>query len=220
MLGHAMLHAEASDSGSESVASKLEVTASAVMWAAVTGNCTLDGACVQSPNYPQDYGNNERCTLQIDKALSVPIRVERFKTESAHDYLIVNGKHYSGSAGPNDITPTASISWTTDSSVVKSGWRLCAAKKVATTTTTTETVHCTPDHCDFDCPNVDCMCMSDCSGFLETRVNLTGKPKDYWCDPDDCLPDCPNECCGCESYCVKNDNGKCRAGKRKWDNPS
>eukprot|EP00959_Pyramimonas_sp_CCMP1952_P468002 9492510-Pyramimonas_sp.AAC.1 len=47
--------------------------ASQHMWAAVTGPCTLDGSCVQSPNYPQDYNNGEACALEVDLGMAAPI---------------------------------------------------------------------------------------------------------------------------------------------------
>ncbi|CAK0889422.1 unnamed protein product [Prorocentrum cordatum] len=97
------------------------------MWAAVTGYCTLDGSCVESHNFPQNYNNNQGCILEISAEFSAPIIVESFNTEASFDYLTVNGQLYSGSAGPSGITPTSSISWTSDHTITQSGWRLCAA---------------------------------------------------------------------------------------------
>ncbi|CAK0869740.1 unnamed protein product [Prorocentrum cordatum] len=52
------------------------------MWAAVSGECTLGGSCVESPNYPQNYGVNQECTVEIDFGSAAPIHVESFNTES------------------------------------------------------------------------------------------------------------------------------------------
>ncbi|CAK0899059.1 unnamed protein product, partial [Prorocentrum cordatum] len=71
------------------------------MWADVVGQCTLDGACVQSENYPQPYGNNQMCTITIDASNAAPIVVESFDVESYFDYLIVDGgDRYTGTSGP------------------------------------------------------------------------------------------------------------------------
>ncbi|CAK0911940.1 unnamed protein product, partial [Prorocentrum cordatum] len=94
-------------------------------WAAIVGDCTLDGDCMQSPNYPQKYDANQACTLHIDLRTAVPIAVESFTTESGYDKLTVNGVVYSGFSGPSGITPSASISWTSDHSLHQTGWRLC-----------------------------------------------------------------------------------------------
>jgi hypothetical protein len=108
-----------------------------VIWKAVSGDCTLDGACVNSPNFPSSYGNNEGCTVEIHDGLSALIKVMRFNvrdpeyyyySDDIHytDYLTVNGVIYSGETGPSDITPTTSITWTTDGQGGSPGWSLCA----------------------------------------------------------------------------------------------
>ncbi|CAK0791378.1 unnamed protein product [Prorocentrum cordatum] len=95
------------------------------MWATVSGPCTVDGTCVQSPNHPSNYGGNQMCTIGIDEANAAPIVVEAFNTESNRDYLIVNGAYYSGTSGPSGVTPSASIVWSSDRRKSSSGWRLC-----------------------------------------------------------------------------------------------
>merc|ERR1719382_1241927 len=95
------------------------------MWGAIIGQCTLDGSCVQSANYPQNYGARQKCTVDIDEANSAPIVVESFDVESYFDYLVVDGVRYSGRAGPDGVTPTGSVLWSSDFSVQRSGWRLC-----------------------------------------------------------------------------------------------
>jgi hypothetical protein len=95
------------------------------MWAAVVGQCTLDGTCVQSANYPETYGPNQECTIEISEANAAPIVVEKFKTQRNADYLVVNGVKYSGRSGPHGVIPTGSITWSSDSRRQKKGWRLC-----------------------------------------------------------------------------------------------
>ncbi|CAK0883555.1 unnamed protein product [Prorocentrum cordatum] len=99
---------------------------SAHMWAAISGPCTLDGSCVQSANYPQPYGNDQKCTVTIDASNAAPIVVESFDVESYFDYLVVDGgATYTGSSGPSAVTPTSSILWSSDFSVTRSGWKFC-----------------------------------------------------------------------------------------------
>ena len=106
------------------------VDGQAFMWADIIGECTLDGACAESPNYPQPYGSDQSCTLEIDLALAAPIVVESFDTESYVDALTVNGAAYSGTSGPSGVIPSTSLQWTSagtpwDEVMPKSGWRLC-----------------------------------------------------------------------------------------------
>jgi len=95
------------------------------MWAGIIGQCTLFGSCVQSANYPQNYGANEECTIEIDEANAAPIIVESFQTQRNADYLIVNGVHYSGRSGPHGVVPTGSITWSSNARRQRNGWRLC-----------------------------------------------------------------------------------------------
>jgi hypothetical protein len=80
---------------------------------------------VQSANYPQKYGANQECTIEIDEARAAPIVVEHFRTQWKSDYLTVNGVQYSGRSGPHGVIPTGSIMWSSDSGNQKKGWRLC-----------------------------------------------------------------------------------------------
>jgi glycerophosphoryl diester phosphodiesterase len=50
--------------------------------------------------------------------------VANFETESGFDKLYVGGVQYSGSTNPGVLTP-ATISWTSDYSIVSSGWKIC-----------------------------------------------------------------------------------------------
>merc|ERR1719183_731504 len=78
----------------------------------VHGDCTVVGACVQSSNYPRNYGLNERCVITPDSNYwaksSSHVYVERFDTEKGFDKITVNGKMYSGARGKgwSKVTPT------------------------------------------------------------------------------------------------------------------
>ncbi|CAK0889241.1 unnamed protein product [Prorocentrum cordatum] len=114
------------------------------MWASMFGPCELNGFCVQSPNYPNNYSAQQACTIDIHLQVAAPIMVESFYTELFSDILTVSGVEYSGNVGPSGITPTAAIVWTSDSSVEMSGWKLCMVESPVThippTTSTMTTI--------------------------------------------------------------------------------
>ena len=90
--------------------------------------CEINGHCLQSPNFPQNYGPHEGCLVKLPP-FSV-ILVMAFSTEK-RDMLVINGSAYSGDDdGMIDrsfvIRPeTDVISWVTDGSGSLSGWQLC-----------------------------------------------------------------------------------------------
>ena len=96
------------------------------------GQCTLesDGTCVGRMG---SYTDNELCDIKVSAATTV-IAVA-FDTESGYDYLRINDgqvlHEFAGSSlsdGPQSVavTPESIISWSSDGSVTKSGWLLCA----------------------------------------------------------------------------------------------
>merc|ERR1712187_968518 len=50
---------------------------------------------------------------------------QSFQTEYGYDKMMVNGKTYQGSTGPSSVVVTSGISWTSDFTVTKNGWKLC-----------------------------------------------------------------------------------------------
>jgi len=94
-------------------------------WVVTGSGCTIDGDCIQSNNHPQDYANREQCSIQLYG--SVTLSVAAFDTERGYDHLTVGGTRYSGSSGPPNGSYTGSITWSSDSSITASGWKLCKA---------------------------------------------------------------------------------------------
>jgi len=94
-------------------------------WVIDGSGCEMSGNCIQSNNHPSNYGNYETCNIQLYG--SVPITVDAFDTESRYDYLTVGGTRYSGTSGPSSGSYTGVISWSSDVSIGKSGWKLCKA---------------------------------------------------------------------------------------------
>ena len=90
----------------------------------VEGPCESVGACVQSPNYPGQYGNNQWCNLSVPKPSVVTI--VDFFTEVDMDFLTLHGIPFSGS-GPSKKTFTlwTNITWRSDASVAERGWKIC-----------------------------------------------------------------------------------------------
>ena len=99
----------------------------------ISGNCTVndEGNCFYSPSYPDDYPNLEYCLISVidDTALQVVI----FATEPDFDYLIVDGRLFSGHGGTVGLDGTlvrngSRILWIPDGSVTYSGFAICNAE--------------------------------------------------------------------------------------------
>jgi len=94
-------------------------------WVIEGSGCEMSGNCISSNNHPSNYGNSQECTINLYG--SIDISVDAFNTESRYDWLTVGGSRYSGTTGPSSGTYTGTISWETDSSVTRAGWKLCKA---------------------------------------------------------------------------------------------
>ena len=63
-IGESLSTAFTWSSDSSTTAAGWEVCAASIgAYFTVKGPCTVDGACVRSPNYPWNYGNSEDCTI-------------------------------------------------------------------------------------------------------------------------------------------------------------
>ena len=85
---------------------------------------TADG-CITNDNYPQAYDNQEFCEISVQQPLLGSVSAVSFDTEGGWDFLTINGDGYSGANGPQGVTPTTTITWSSDYMVTKSGWKLC-----------------------------------------------------------------------------------------------
>merc|ERR1719297_498370 len=93
-------------------------------WTISGSGCQQNGAsCVSSVNHPSNYGNNQACTVTLDGDVS--ISVAEFNTESGYDFLTIGGTQYAGTSGPPSGVYSGVISWSSDYSVTRSGWKLC-----------------------------------------------------------------------------------------------
>jgi len=144
----------------------------------ISGQCLASptGDCVQSPNYPQNYGNGQTCAIGVDP--SKALTVEAFDTERGFDKLTVGHRVYHGMLPsgtqlmPSGNAPN-SISWRADGSVVRNGWKICQRTSPNTTRQQTTTTHppqqaycysyCTHQHCGI---GVGCDGCTMCGGSL------------------------------------------------------
>merc|ERR1719384_1694293 len=94
-------------------------------WVVTGSGCAIDGDCVQSNNHPSNYGNSEACSIELYGEIA--LSTDAFNTESRYDWLTAGGTRYSGTSGPRSGSYTGSITWSSDYSVTKSGWKLCRA---------------------------------------------------------------------------------------------
>jgi len=89
------------------------------------GECQVEGDCISSPEFPNNYLSSDMCAVTVLKAGT--IHVQHFDTQKDRDVFTVQGTAYSGFQGPEGITVQVGdgIKWSTDSGVTDSGWRIC-----------------------------------------------------------------------------------------------
>jgi len=92
-------------------------------WFVTGSGCVDNGGCVRSLNHPDNYGDNNECSITLYGDVS--ILVESFNTEVGYDFLTMGGTPYSGTSGPPSGIYSGVITWTSDGSVTAMGWQLC-----------------------------------------------------------------------------------------------
>jgi hypothetical protein len=96
----------------------------------VSGSCTTSGLCFQSVNYPNNYGNSETCSIQVQSVgTGEELSSVAFNTESGYDKLTIGGIIYQGTTGPSNVAVNANdvFSWRSDNGGVRSGFQVCLA---------------------------------------------------------------------------------------------
>jgi len=94
------------------------------MWEIVSGHCSIDDQeCLLSPNYPEQYDNNDGCRIEANHPQKIASRA--FNTELSRDWLTINGQSYSGTDSPAGIVPSGEITWSTDGDTTQTGFKLC-----------------------------------------------------------------------------------------------
>lgn len=80
----------------------------------VVGPCVADGLCIQSPNYPSNYGAYESCTVYFSNPGT--LSADSFSTEKGFDVLNLDGTSFTGLSGPAEMEmhTTSVLTWTSD----------------------------------------------------------------------------------------------------------
>ena len=93
------------------------------------GGCLICAPnCFCSPGYPDAYGRNEDCAIDVD--WQGTLLVEHFETEANGDVLNVNGNEYSGTSSSSSpaavqVAAGTTITFTSDSSSHYNGFKIC-----------------------------------------------------------------------------------------------
>ena len=92
----------------------------------------MSSGCFLSPNYPNDYGLSEACTIRVLR--STTLQVNAFETEHNYDKLTMGGTDFSGFDGPSGVFVAAgtTITWSSDYSVAKPGFEICGTSRMRT----------------------------------------------------------------------------------------
>mmetsp|Transcript_47690 Transcript_47690/g.137741 ORF Transcript_47690/g.137741 Transcript_47690/m.137741 type:complete len:1244 (+) Transcript_47690:38-3769(+) len=104
----------------------LDPSAQKPTWDVTSGDCSVDGDCVSSSNFPNNYPDNSHCEFHSNK--DGLVRVEAFHTESCCDHLSLGSfETYQGTMGPSNLylEHTDNFIWHSDYSNTDSGWKLC-----------------------------------------------------------------------------------------------
>ena len=132
----------------------------------------MEGNCCSNNLAGSIYGNNEDCIFRLN-GISGILVFEQFQTESvSYDYLTINGVRYGGSTAPTGLlgAVASEISWHTDSSVARQGFKVCI----------------------IGCVN-NCQAGSGCS-FSSSSASCAVCPVGKWSSMDD-----KSECLECEN---------------------
>eukprot|EP00035_Acanthoeca_spectabilis_P015527 m.310432 g.310432 ORF g.310432 m.310432 type:complete len:573 (+) comp16378_c0_seq12:780-2498(+) len=83
-----------------------------------------DGRCFTDGTGRHD--NDENCVIEVLQ--SATLNVVQFRTEWGYDFVTVNGQRYSGRRGPDgvQVASGARILWSSDESVTRGGFEICA----------------------------------------------------------------------------------------------
>jgi len=97
----------------------------------VSGTCTIDAdGCALSPNFPQNYGDSEACVLALRGYIKQ--QGSSFNTESGYDFLTIGGVKYSGTPALPTTELSGTVTWSSDQSTNKAGFKICTQAQVST----------------------------------------------------------------------------------------
>jgi len=91
----------------------------------MSGDCEVRDNCVSSKNFPNSYGNGERCDITVLRDTS-PSLSETFDIEVGFDPLTIGQRNIYGRGDlPHTLTVGDKITWSTDGSIRAQGWEIC-----------------------------------------------------------------------------------------------
>ena len=101
-----------------------------------------NGGCFESPNYPNNYGNNMNCAINITQEafLFASDFNVRYDDKLRLHYFYSDGysnsySSYSGTYGPRGHwvgqSPSWQITWSSDGGETRSGFKICAVEEGA-----------------------------------------------------------------------------------------
>eukprot|EP00397_Hematodinium_sp_SG-2012_P025814 GEMP01027000.1.p1 GENE.GEMP01027000.1~~GEMP01027000.1.p1 ORF type:complete len:483 (+),score=69.60 GEMP01027000.1:264-1712(+) len=93
--------------------------------------------CVNSRNFPNNYGNRDQCFIEIEKPGYV-YTVGVFDTKKLKDVLTIDGVSFSGKDGPRNVKVVAGskVRWKVDDVGAHHGWQICMASKAMSPSST------------------------------------------------------------------------------------
>lgn len=134
-------------------------TGKASYFTVTEGPCTLnaDATCVMSPNYPKNYGDSQKCDIQV--VPGAVVQTTSFETERGYDFMKIDGVPYHGSKGPDSVTIAGGkISWASDGDTTKKGWKICTETQEGACFNQPDAAHCGRlDKCAWDSNEKRCM---------------------------------------------------------------
>ncbi|KAK3265499.1 hypothetical protein CYMTET_25821 [Cymbomonas tetramitiformis] len=97
----------------------------------VSGLCqtSSEGTCLQSPNYPENYNNRDKCEVSIDG--EGVLHSLSFHVEERYDFFYVGSTPYDGREGPNgqEVDSSVVLRFTSDEGDVRSGFEVCVSPR-------------------------------------------------------------------------------------------
>ena len=97
---------------------------------------STDRSCACTSNYSPEscssgnrastsYGNEEECILTL--SFPAVVTATAFDTEAGFDKLKAGGVEYDGTSGPTGVLADQPVVWSSDSTEVRAGFRICAS---------------------------------------------------------------------------------------------
>jgi len=105
------------------------------VWILDDGPCNVNGDCLTSPNFPDNYDNDQYCLAHVEGGSSNAFTTT-FSTEKKFDILMINGEEYSGDLTLDVVIPEiAPVIWSSDIIVPDQGFELCLGDRSMSPTT-------------------------------------------------------------------------------------